>query len=91
MKILRPKVYVLIMSEKSQEWKRVNIIKEQYDFIEKLVKIPYIKVTCSQNVSGFTRFAIGEKIKEIVDNLKDKITVEEYSELFSQFSKLNKE
>jgi hypothetical protein len=79
------------MSEKSQEWKRVNIIKEQYDFIEKLVKIPYIKVTCSQNVSGFTRFAIGEKIKEIVDNLKDKITVEEYSELFSQFSKLNKE
>lgn len=91
MKILRPKVYVLIMSEKSQEWKRVNIIKEQYDFIEKLVKIPYIKVTCSQNVSGFTRFAIGEKIKEIVEILKEKISDKEYSELFLEFSSLKKE
>ncbi len=73
---------MIIVSEKSQEWKRVNIIKEQYELIEKLVKFPYVKTACGQNVSAFTRFAIGEKIKEIIGKLKEMISEEEYHKLF---------
>ena len=80
----------LNVPEKSQEWKNVNILKEQSDLIEKLIKIPYVKAICGQNISGFTHFAIAEKIKEIVNDLKGKISDEEYRKLFSQFSKFNK-
>ncbi len=78
------------MPDKTQEWKPVNILKEQYELIKKLVKIPYVKAVCAQNVTGFTHFAIAEKIKEILKNLKGNIPDEEYSELFLQFSKLKK-
>ena len=68
------------MPDKTQEWKPVNILKEQYELIKKLVKIPYVKAVCAQNVTEFTHFAIAEKIKEIVKNLKGNIPDEENSE-----------
>jgi len=74
------------MPEKSQEWKKVNILKEQRELIEKLVKVPYIKAVYAKNVSEFIHIAIAEKIKKIIGEVKGKISDEEYIELFLEFS-----
>ncbi len=78
------------MSKKSQEWKKVNILKEQRELIQILVKNPLVKAVYAKNVSEFVHIAIAEKIKIIFKELKEKLSDKDYSELFSEFSQLKK-
>jgi predicted transcriptional regulator len=72
------------MSEKPQEWKKVNILKEQHDLIGILLDIPYVKATYAKSISEFTHISIAEKIRIIIADLKEKLPEDEYSKLFKE-------